>query len=142
RDRLPGAIIPVAPQALGDTTLPGSMNAPLSPPAASRGPGTGDGAGINDGSGDGPGRGHGVGNGFEQGIGDGPYRPGGDVTMPIQIRKGTPRYTTDAMRARAQGAITVPCGVQTIGVCTNIVGVRSFNPSVGPYPGAVKAATP
>ena len=60
--------------------------------------------------------------------------------MPIEIRKGTPQYTSEAMRARAQGAITVQCVVQTNGVCTNIRVLRSFNPPFGLDQEAMKAA--
>jgi protein TonB len=65
--------------------------------------------------------------------------PGGDVTSPIEIRKGTPRYTTEAMRARAQGAIMVECVVQTTGECTNIRVTHSFNPTFGLDEEAIKA---
>ena len=60
--------------------------------------------------------------------------------MPIEIRKGTPQYTADAMRARAQGSIVVECVVQTTGACTNIRVKRSFNPAFGLDAEAVKAA--
>jgi protein TonB len=60
--------------------------------------------------------------------------------MPIEIRKGTPQYTSEAMRARAQGAITVECVVQTNGVCTNIRVLRSLNPPFGLDQEAIKAA--
>jgi len=140
RDRVQQLIIPVGPQALGDTALPGSMTAPPAPPTASRGPGTGGSAGPGDDSGDGTGRGPGLGDGTGGNTGGGVYFPGADVTMPIEIRKGTPQYTTDAMRARAQGAIRVQCVVQTTGVCTNIRIVRSFNPPFGLDQEAIKAA--
>jgi protein TonB len=68
------------------------------------------------------------------------HRPGGDVSMPIEIRKGTPQYTPEAMRARAQGAITVECLVQTTGVCANIRVKHSFNPTFGLDEEAIKAA--
>jgi protein TonB len=60
--------------------------------------------------------------------------------MPTEIRKGTPRYTAEAMHARAQGAITVECVVQTTGVCTNIHVKHSFDPTFGLDQEAVKAA--
>jgi len=141
RDRPPQAlIIPVMPQALGDTALPGTMTAPPGPPTPSRGPGTGGGVGPGDGSGDGPGRGPGLGDGVNGGTGGEFYRPGGDVTMPVEIRKGTPQYTSEAMRARAQGAILVQCVVQSSGVCSNIRVLRSLNPPFGLDQEAIKAA--
>ena len=141
RDRVQSVIIPIAPQALGDTTLPGSMTAPPGPPTVSQGPSDGDGAGTGRGPGDGPGRGRGLGDGLEENTGGGFYRPGGDVSMPIEIRKGTPQYTSDAMRARAQGAIMVQCVVQASGVCSNIRVTRSFAPSFGLDQEAIKAAS-
>jgi protein TonB len=68
------------------------------------------------------------------------YRPGNGVTTPIEIRKGTPRYTTDAMRARIQGLITVECVVQPDGACTRIRVTRSFDPAFGLDQEAIKAA--
>src|SRR5262249_43969845 len=141
RDRLQQLIIPVVPHALGDTTFPGSMNAPPAPPTASRGPGSGPGAGTGGGSGDGPDRGRGYGRGLDEGMDGGFFQPGGEVTMPIEIRKGSPQYTTEAMRARAQGAITVQCVVQPNGVCSNIRVLRSFNPTFGLDQEAIKAAS-
>ena len=140
RDRVQQLIIPVVPQALGDTPLPGSMIGPPAPPSPSRGPGGGGGAGTGKGPGDGPGSGPGFGDGSNGGMDGGAFLPGDGVTMPIEIKKGTPQYTTDAMRARAQGAIRVQCVVQTTGVCTNIRIVRSFNPPFGLDQEAIKAA--
>lgn len=139
-DHTQRVVIPVVLQALGDTALPGSMSAPPGPPTESRGPGTGDGAGSGDGPGDGAGRGRGLDDGLDENTGGRFYQPGGDVTMPIEIRKGTPQYTSEAMRARAQGAIRVECVVQTNGTCTQIRVLRSFNPSFGLDEEAIKAA--
>ena len=62
------------------------------------------------------------------------------MTQPVEIRKGTPQYTADAMRARIQGSIIVECVVQTNGVCTNIHVTRSFDPAFGLDQEAIKAA--
>jgi protein TonB len=62
------------------------------------------------------------------------------VTLPIEIRKGTPQYTAEAMRARAQGSIMVECVVQTNGTCTNIRVKHSFNPAFGLDQEAIRAA--
>jgi periplasmic protein TonB len=140
RDPLQRLVIPVVTIASGVNTLPGAIDAP---PAltTSQGPGRGGNAGAGNGTGDGPGNGPGLGRGRDGGTGGDVYRPGGDVTMPIEIRKGTPQYTTEAMRARAQGAILVQCVVQTNGVCSNIRVLRSFNPSFGLDQEAIKAAS-
>lgn len=140
RDPVQEVIIPAATLALGTDALPGAMDAPPAPPTPSRGPGKGDGTGDGAGSGDGPGTGRGLGDGRDRGTGGGFYRPSGDVTMPIEIRKGTPQYTPEAMRARAQGAITVECLVQTTGVCADIRVRHSFNPTFGLEQEAIKAA--
>jgi len=116
------------------------MSAAPALPTISRGPGNDGGTGTGTGTGDGPGRGRGLGDGLERGTGGDAYHPGGDVTMPIEIRKGTPQYTTEAMRARAQGSIMVECVVQTNGACANIRVKRSFDPAFGLDREAVKAA--
>ena len=122
------------------TTLPGAIDA-LPAATSSQGPGDGSGTGTGHGHGDGPGRGPGLGDGNDGGTGGDVYQPGNGVTMPVEIRKGVPRYTSDAMRARVQGAIMVECVVQPSGVCDRIRVLRStFNPSFGLDDEAVKAA--
>ena len=133
-------VIPVETLALGTLVLPGAMDAPPAAPTSSQGPSKDGGAGTGVGGGDGPGRGRGFGDGLDAGTGGDVYGPGADVTMPIELRKGLAQYTTEAMRARAQGAITVECVVQTNGVCTNIRVVRAFNPTFGLDQEAIKAA--
>jgi len=140
---VPQLIIPVATLAASTELLPGAIEAPPGPPTLSQGPGSDGGVGTGRGTGDGPGRGPGLGPGGARdgGMGGGDvYRPGNGVTMPIEIQKGTPRYTTDAMRARIQGSITVECVVQTNGVCTKIHVTRSFDPAFGLDQEAIKAA--
>jgi protein TonB len=137
---VPRLIIPVATLAASTELLPGEIQAPPGPPTLSQGTGTGGGAGTGRGTGDGPGQGPGLGLGRDGGTGGDVYRPGNDVTTPIEIRKGTPRYTTDAMRARIQGLITVECVVQPDGACTRIRVTRSFDPAFGLDQEAIKAA--
>jgi protein TonB len=136
----PSLDIPVASLASSTETL--QMGAIGAPPSltASLGPGDGRGAGRDNGTGDGPGRGSGLGPGEGGNTGGGPMRPGNGVTMPVEIQKGTPRYTGEAMRARIQGAIMVECVVQTSGVCTDIRVKRSFDPAFGLDQEAIKAA--
>jgi len=132
--------IPVATLAAATESLPGAIEAPPGPPTLSQGPGRDGGAGTGTGPGDGPGRGPGLGPGRDGGTDGGGFRPGNGVTQPIEIRKGTPQYTADAMRARIQGSIIVECVVQTSGVCTNIHVTRSFDPAFGLDQEAIKAA--
>jgi protein TonB len=61
------------------------------------------------------------------------------VTAPTEILRGTPQYTSDAMRARIQGPILVECVVQTNGICTDIHVIRSFEPAFGLDQEAIKA---
>jgi protein TonB len=141
---VPQLNIPVTTLAAATEALPGSVEAPHGPPTASQGPGGGGGSGNGDGTGDGPGRGPGLGPGDGAGTDGGPYQPGNGVTMPVEIHKGVPRYTTDAMRARIQGSIMVECIVRTDGVCDRIRDrirvLRSFNPAFGLDEEAIKAA--
>ena len=137
---IPRVDIPVAVLALGTETFPGAMDAPAASPTGSRGPGHNGGTGAGSGTGDGPGRGAGFGDGADRGTGGGAYGPGSGVTMPIEIRKGVPQYTPEAMQARAQGTIIVECVVQTTGVCTNIRVKRSLSPAFGLDQEAIKAA--
>jgi protein TonB len=136
----PSLDIPVANLASSVETL--QMGAIGAPPSltALQGPGDGGGAGTGKGPGDGPGRGSGLGPGEDGNTGGGPMRPGNGVTMPVEIQKGIPRYTSEAMRARIQGAIMVECVVQTSGVCTDIRVKRSFDPAFGLDQEAIKAA--
>jgi len=141
REPIPQVIMPVQTMALGTEILPGAIDAPPAAPTLSQGTGKDSGAGTGVGSGDGPGRGPGFGDGRDGGMDGGVYHLGsGDITMPVELRKGIAQYTTEAMRARAQGAIVVACVVQTTGVCTNIRVMRSFNPTFGLDQEAIKAA--
>jgi protein TonB len=136
-------LIPVASLASATDALrqAGAIGAPPSL-TLSQGTGDGNGAGTGQGPGDGPGRGPGLGDGRDGGFGGDVYRPGNDVTMPVEVRKGIPRYTTEAMRARIQGSILVECVVQPEGACTNIrVKRSSFSPAFGLDDEAIKAAT-
>jgi periplasmic protein TonB len=137
---VPSLMIPVATLASSTESLVGAIETLPGPPTLSQGPGTDGGSGTGTGTGDGPGRGPGFGDGRNGGRDGDVYGPGNGVTMPIEVRRGTPHYTTDAMRARAQGAIVVECVVQTNGVCTNIHVTRSFDPAFGLDQEAIKAA--
>jgi TonB family protein len=140
REPAPQVVIPVETLALGTQVLPGAMDAPPAAPTSSQGTGTDSGARTGVGGGDGPGRGRGFGDGLDAGTDGGIYLPGAGVTMPIELRKGMAQYTTEAIRARAQGAITVECVVRPNGVCTNIRVVHAFNPTFGLDQEAIKAA--
>lgn len=130
--------IPALNMAAALESLPGAIDG-LVGPSMSQGPGSNGGAGTGNGPGDGPGNGPGLGPGERGGTDGGPYGVGNGVTAPTEIRRGTPQYTTDAMRARIQGPILVECVVQTDGVCTDIRVIRSLEPSFGLDQEAIKA---
>jgi protein TonB len=132
--------IPAASLASMSELLPGAIDAPDMPPTASRGPGDGGGAGNGAGRGDGPGDGSGLGPGHRGGQGDNVYGIGGGVTPPIEIHRGMPQYTTEAMRARVQGPVLVECVVETDGSCSDIRVLRSLDPAFGLDQEAIKAA--
>ena len=96
--------------------------------------GTGTGPGI------GPGTGSGLGPGSGGGTGDGVYHIGNGVTPPVELRRGVPQYTADAMHARIQGTVLAECVVQTNGTCTDIHVLRSLDPTYGLDQEAIKAA--
>src|SRR5262249_27413159 len=122
--------IDAMPLAAATASLPGAIDVPPAP-TDSRGRGRGPGSGSGDGDGDGPGRGNGLGDGVDRGSGGDVYRPGGDVTWPIEIFRGVPRYTADAMRARVQGTVLVECVVETNGTCDRARVIRAFDPAFG-----------
>jgi protein TonB len=132
--------IPARSLATSITSLPGALDVPPGPPTTSQGPGSDGGAGSGSKGGNGPGKGLGLGRGLDRGVGDGPYQIGNDVTRPIEVRKGVPQYTSDAMRARVQGSVIVECVVQATGLCSDIRVVRSLEPSFGLNDEAMKAA--
>ena len=132
-------VIPVQSMASALDSLPGVLDTPPAP-TTSRGPGSGDGAGDGIGSGAGPGRGPGLGLGVGGNTGGDGYRIGSGVTSPIEIRRGVPQYTSDAMRARIQGSFIIECVVSTVGICTNIRILRAIEPSFGLNDEAIKAA--
>src|SRR5262249_16953904 len=109
--------IPAQPLAASIVSVAGSVDALSDLPSDSRGPGNGPGAGSGFGPGDGPGRGSGLGDGLDQGVNGGAYRPGSGVTAPTELRRGVPKYTADAMRARLQGVVLIECVVETTGRC-------------------------
>jgi protein TonB len=99
--------------------MPGAANAPVAIA------GGGSGQGFDRGTGDG------AGPGIDRGFGDGAYRPGNGVTPPVPVRRASPQYTAEAVRARAQGIIIVECVVEPNGECGDVRIVRAFTPPYG-----------
>jgi TonB family protein len=121
--------IPAKPLASGTDVilgLPmGLEGAPLS-----RGPGSGGGVGDGTGTGAGSGVGSGLGPGSGGGMGGGVYRPGGGVTAPTLVTQIRPTYTTDALRNRIQGSVTLEAVVRRDGQADAIRVIRSLDPGL------------
>jgi periplasmic protein TonB len=120
---------PAAPALIAEAANPGAAVTPATA-----------GDGRDPGPGSGPGDGAGVGPGKDGGSGGGPFQPGNGVTSPIPIQRGTPNYTDDAVRNRAQGVIVVACVVEPNGECGDVSVVRTFKPPYGLDQQALAAA--
>jgi protein TonB len=131
-DITPSAATPAEPAppvaAIADASSSGAANST----AAAPGNGDGGGAGPGDGAGAGPGR--------DKGFGGDAYLPGNGVTSPEAIVRAAPAYTSEAVRARAQGVITVECVVEPNGQCGELRVLRAFNPPFGLDQQALAAA--
>lgn len=132
--------IPAKSLAAAQDSLPGAIEAPPGPPTLSQGSGSGGGAGTGTGSGVGPGTGSGLGPGSGGGTGGGVYRPGNGVQLPRLLREVRPQYTSDAMRAKVQGAVLLECVVRPDGSVGDVQVARSLDPTFGLDQEAIKAA--
>ena len=139
REPEPAIAAPTLPLAADSLTLPGAMDSAAFL-TMSLGPGT-NGVGSGRGGGNGPGNGAGDGLGDGGNQGGGLNRGGGAVVMPSVLRDVKPRYTTEAMRARIQGAVLVRAIVRPDGTVGDVRVVRSLDPVFGLDQEAVRAAT-
>jgi TonB family protein len=119
---------PAIPAAISTLAMAGATSAPAATPGLGTGTGSGDGVGA------------GAGPGQDRGFGGGAYRPGNGVSAPVPVTRAPPRYTAAAMRARAQGVITVECVVEPNGTCGDVRIVRAFAPPFGLDDEAIDAA--
>lgn len=103
---------------MADTAMAGAASAPVV-----TGGGSGPGSDRGNGEGAGP--------GTDRGFGGRAYRPGNGVTPPVPVRRASPHYTAEAVRARAQGIIIVECVVEPNGECGDVRIVRGFTPPYG-----------
>lgn len=67
------------------------------------------------------------------------YEVGDGVTAPVPITTPKPEYTLAARRAKIQGTVRLRCVVQTEGVCSRVVVVRSLDKTFGLDDEAVRA---
>jgi TonB family protein len=92
------------------------------------------------GSGDGPGRGPGVGPGEGGHRGGGPRQVGNGVGSPVPLVQVKPQYTSEAMRARVQGSVTLEVIVKADGTVGDVRVVKSLDRALGLDAAAVRAA--
>src|SRR5207248_574907 len=121
-------------------SVPGAIEAPTGPPSASLGSGSGGGAGTGTGTGIGPGTGSGLGPGSGGGTGGGVYRPGNGIVSPVPVFAPKPAYTSEAMRARVQGAVLLECIVRPDGSVTDVQVLHSLDPTFGLDQQAIETA--
>lgn len=100
--------------------------------APSTGPGPGTGAG--------PGAGPGLGPGKNGSFGDGAMREGSGAQPPRLLRGLDPKYTTEAMRARIQGAVTLEALIGPDGLVKDVRVVKSLDRATGLDDEALKTA--
>jgi protein TonB len=125
------AVVPFQPATAGLEEIAGALK-PVSlgePP--SRGPGSRGAAGYDDGSRPGATRG--------LGMGDGPPGYGGGIEWPVPVLQVKPQYTSEAMRAKLQGMVTLEVVVQPDGTVGDAKVVRSLDPIFGLDQAAIAA---
>jgi protein TonB len=118
------------PAVTAPVELPGAVTA-VPEPTVAQGTGTGGGGGTGTGTGVGPGTGSGYGPGWGGGTGGGAYREGNGVSSPVLIREFKPNYTSEAMRARIQGVVTMEAVVMPDGSVGDVRIVRSLDQQFG-----------
>ena len=123
--------IPAMPTQTGVQEIPGLISSLPSAPTTSQGSGTGGGAGTGTGTGIGPGTGNGLGPGSGGGTGGGFYRPGNGVTSPRLIKEVKPGYTSEAMRAKIQGEVSMEAVVMPDGSVGQVTITRSLDSTFG-----------
>jgi protein TonB len=96
--------------------------------------------GGGSGGGIGAGRGNGLGEGVGGGTGGGVYAPGNGVSMPVVIKQVDPQYTSEAMRAKVQGVVTLDAVVQPTGQLSDLKVRKSLDRTYGLDQAAIDAA--
>jgi len=91
------------------------------------------------GTGIGPGSGSGVGPGDGGGFGGGAFRPGNGIVNPTELKFSEPKYTSDAMRAKIQGMVTLEAVVLPNGTVGDVRVVTSLDSQYGLDQEAIKA---
>lgn len=123
----PPLLLDAKPLAFGTTFLPG-LGVAVPEVGESLGPGVGGGVGDGRGAGVGSGRGPGLGRVAGGGFGGGAYRVGNGVVAPIVLKEVKPQYTSEALRRRIQGIVTLEVVVGRDGVPYTVRVMRSLDP--------------
>jgi len=126
---------------------PPTLNAPVFTPNAQSMAWTGSSSvsiqnfgGTGRGRGAGEGRGSGVGAGEGGGTGGGVYGPGNGVQDPKLVKEVTPKYTSEAMRAKIQGQVWLEVIIRKDGTVGDVRVVKSLDAVNGLDQEAIKAA--
>jgi TonB family protein len=127
----PAVVVPFQPATAGVEDIAGALKDVRVGELPSRGPGSGPGGGDDDGSRPGATRG--------PGVGDGPPGSGGGIEWPVPVLQVKPQYTTEAMRAKLQGMVTLEVVVQPDGTVGDAKVVRSLDPVFGLDQAAIAA---
>ena len=127
----PAVVVPFQPATAGLQDIAGALKPVRVGDLPSRGPGLGPGAGFDDGTRPGATRG--------PGVGDGPPGYGGGIEWPIPVLQVKPQYTSDAMRAKIQGVVTLEVIVNADGTVGDAKVVRSLDPIFGLDQSAIAA---
>jgi TonB family protein len=96
--------------------------------------------GTGVGTGAGPGKGPGVGPGTGGGFGDGAMGPGSGATPPTKLFSADPKYTTEAMRAKIQGVVTLEVLIGADGLVKDVRVIKSLDRANGLDDEAMKTA--
>ena len=96
--------------------------------------------GTGVGTGAGPGKGPGIGPGSGGGFGDGAMREGSGAVPPGLLQPVDPKYTTDAMRAKVQGEVTLEVMVGADGTVKDVRVIKSLDRVYGLDQEALKTA--
>ncbi len=130
--KAPELTIPKEVAPLPDVSVPVTSSVSALPGAITGLPGaSGTGGGGGSGTGVGGGRGSGIGPGSGGGTGGGVYRPGNGVVSPRLLYEVKPNYTSDAMRAKIQGIVTMEAVVMPDGSVGDVQITRSLDQTFG-----------
>ena len=129
RPQVPKEVVPIPQVSVPVTStlqdIPGTLQGLPSASPLGTGGGGGSGTGV------GGGKGSGIGPGEGGGTGGGVYRPGNGVVSPQLVHDPRPNYTSEAMRAKIQGVVTMEAVVMPDGSVGSVSIIRSLDQTFG-----------